>query len=52
MCPCMYDIMQKIDTSTLIAMALSLGIGISIGLFLLAGTFYLIWRFIRAIETK
>jgi hypothetical protein len=29
-----------------------LGIGIAIGMVALAGTFYLIWRFIRAIEKR
>lgn len=52
MCPCMYNTIQNINTSTLIAMALFLGIGIAVGLFLLSGTFYLIWRFIRSIEKK
>lgn len=33
-------------------MCLGMGIGIALGLFLLAGTFYLIWRFIRAIEKR
>ena len=31
-------------------MCLGMGIGFAIGLFLLVGMFYLIWRFIRAIE--
>lgn len=35
-----------------VMMGLSIGIGLALGLAALAGTFYLIWRFIRVIEKK
>lgn len=43
---------QNMDGWGLFLMCLGMGIGLAIGLFLLAGTFYLIWRFIRAIEKR
>ncbi|MPM11717.1 hypothetical protein SDC9_58067 [bioreactor metagenome] len=43
---------QNMDGWSLFLMCLGMGIGLAIGLFLLAGTFYLIWRFIRAIEKR
>lgn len=38
--------------SMMAIMALCMGIGLAIGLAALAGTFYLIWRFVRAIEKR
>lgn len=43
---------QNINGWGIAIMGICIGVGIAIGLFLLAGTFYLIWRFIRAIEKR
>ncbi|MCM3443367.1 MULTISPECIES: hypothetical protein [Metabacillus] len=50
MCPCM--MLKNMDSSMVAIMALSLGLGLALGLASLVGTFYLIWRFIRAIEKR
>ena len=44
--------MESMDTLSIAIMAICMGIGLAIGLFLIAGTFYLIWRFVRAIERR
>lgn len=48
-CSCMMD---KMDGSMIAIMGLSLGVGIALGLAVLAGTFYLILRFVRAMEKR
>ncbi|MGM0878181.1 MAG: hypothetical protein ACQEWV_26595 [Bacillota bacterium] len=48
MCPCM--MLKDMDSSMVAIMALSFGL--ALGLATLVGTFYLIWRFIQAIEKR
>ncbi|MEW9668055.1 PGF-CTERM sorting domain-containing protein [Ammoniphilus sp. 3BR4] len=48
----MVGMMGNMTGSMMAVMGLSLGFGIALGLAALAGTFYLIWRFVRAIETR
>ncbi|MGM0878426.1 MAG: hypothetical protein ACQEWV_27935 [Bacillota bacterium] len=49
---CMMPMTQNMDGSMIAMMALFMGSGFAIGLVALVGTFYLIWRFIRAFERK
>jgi len=49
---CMVGMTEKMSGSMIAIMGLSMGVGVAIGLALLAGTFYLIWRFIRALEKR
>ncbi|GAX91657.1 hypothetical protein EFBL_3347 [Effusibacillus lacus] len=46
------DSMMQMSPAMMFGVAAFWGLGIAIGLALLAGTFYLIWRFIRAIEKR
>ncbi len=49
---CMAGMMGNMNGSMMAIMGLSLGFGVAIGLAALAGVFYLIWRFVRAIEKR
>jgi hypothetical protein len=49
---CMLDGSGQVSATMIVLMGLCIGIGLAVGFSLLAGTFYLIWRFIRAIETR
>ncbi len=49
---CMAGMMGNMNGSMLAIMGLSLGFGVAVGLTALAGVFYLIWRFVRAIEKR
>lgn len=49
---CMVGMTGQMSGSMIAIMGLFIGVGIAIGLSLLAGTFYLIWRFIRILEKR
>lgn len=49
---CMMQMAGQISATMIALMGLCIGIGLSIGFSILAGSFYLIWRFIRAIEKR
>lgn len=49
---CMLGGTGQMSTAMIALMGLCVGIGLAVGFSLLAGTFYLVWRFIRAIEKR
>lgn len=48
----MFGTIGKISRTIIAIMGLCVSIGLAIGFSLLTGTFYLIWRCIRAIEKR
>jgi len=48
----MMNPMLGMSGGMMLMMALCMGVGLALGLALLAGTFYLIWRLVRAIEKR
>lgn len=52
MMQCMMDMTENMNGTMLVLMGLCIGLGIAFGLSMLAGTFYFIWRFIRALEKR
>ncbi|MFC4766996.1 hypothetical protein ACFO8Q_06395 [Effusibacillus consociatus] len=44
--------MMQMSPAMMFGMAVFFGFGVALGLALLAGTFYFIWRFVRVIEKR
>jgi hypothetical protein len=46
------DSVQEMPSSMMFGMSAFFGVGLALGLAFLAGTFYLLWRLVRALEKR